>query len=254
VLLSEKVALITGAAGGIGRAISLRFAGEGAAVGVCDLDLPRAEAVAEEVRSAGGRAFAYRLDAAEESEVQAFFPRFREEHGRLDILVNNAGIGINKPVTQLHREEWDRVIGVNLTGSFLCAKHAAPLLKRSRGAIVNIASTRAVMSEPNTEAYSASKGGIVALTHALAVSLGPAVRVNCILPGWINVTEWKKSALRKSARLSSQDHAQHPAGRVGRPEDIAALAAFLISPEAGFITGGAFVVDGGMTRKMIYVE
>jgi NAD(P)-dependent dehydrogenase (short-subunit alcohol dehydrogenase family) len=144
------------------------------------------------------------------------------------------------------------VLAVNLTGPLLCAKHAASYLRKARGSIVNIASTRAFMSEPDTEAYSASKGGIAALTHSLAMSLGPEVRVNCISPGWIDTGSWKKTSRRRQETLSEADHGQHPAGRVGRPEDIASLAAFLASPQASFITGANFMVDGGMTRKMIY--
>jgi NAD(P)-dependent dehydrogenase (short-subunit alcohol dehydrogenase family) len=127
---------------------------------------------------------------------------------------------------------------------FLMAKHAAAHLRRTRGAMVNIASTRALQSEPDTEAYAASKGGIVALTHALALSLGPEVRVNCVSPGWIDTG---------TAKLSRGDHLQHPVGRVGRPADVAALAAFLLSNAAGFATGQNYVLDGGMTRKMIYL-
>jgi len=108
------------------------------------------------------------------------------------------------------------------------------------------------MSEPDTESYSASKGGIVALTHALAISLGPEVRVNCISPGWIDVSSWQKKGIRRSAELTGADHAQHPAGRVGRVEDVAAMAVFLASGGSGFITGQNFVVDGGMMKKMIY--
>jgi NAD(P)-dependent dehydrogenase (short-subunit alcohol dehydrogenase family) len=117
-----------------------------------------------------------------------------------------------------------------------------PHLRKTAGSIVNIASTRALQSEPNTEAYAATKGGVVALTHALAMSLGPRIRVNCISPGWIAKT-----------KLSKKDHAQHPVGRAGRPQDVGELVAFLISDPAGFITGQNFVADGGMTRKMIYL-
>jgi NAD(P)-dependent dehydrogenase (short-subunit alcohol dehydrogenase family) len=138
-------------------------------------------------------------------------------------------------------------------GAFLCAKHALPYLKEQKGVIINIASTRSLMSEPNTEAYSASKGGIVALTHAMAASLGPDIRVNCISPGWIDVSEWRKRSLRHKGELTAADHAQHLAGRVGVPSDVAELALFLASPEASFITAANFIVDGGMTRKMIYV-
>ena len=159
-------------------------------------------------------------------------------------MINNAGIAdpSGTPVEKLALKDWNRKIAVNLTGVFLMTKHCTPHLRRARGAIVNIASTRALQSEPHTEAYAAAKGGVVALTHALAMSLGPRIRVNCISPGWIAKT-----------KLSKRDHAQHPVGRAGRPEDIGALIAYLISDEAGFVTGQNFVVDGGMTRKMIYL-
>jgi NAD(P)-dependent dehydrogenase (short-subunit alcohol dehydrogenase family) len=164
--------------------------------------------------------------------------------GRLDALINNAGLAnpADPPLEKLRLADWNRRLAVNLTGAFLMTKHCVPHLRRARGAIVNIASTRALQSEPDTEAYAASKGGLVALTHALAMSLGPQIRVNCVSPGWI-----AKKPVRK------KDHAQHPVGRVGRPQDVAELAAFLVSERAGFITGQNFVVDGGMTRKMIYV-
>jgi NAD(P)-dependent dehydrogenase (short-subunit alcohol dehydrogenase family) len=176
--------------------------------------------------------------------------------GRLDGLVNNAGVANphTGPVDTLELAAWDRVIATNLTGVLACCKHAVPALRAQRGSIVNIASTRALQSEPGSEAYAAAKGGVVALTHALSLSLGPDIRVNCISPGWIDVRAWQKSAKRSSEPLREEDHAQHPVGRVGKPQDVAALTTFLLGDQAGFITGQNYVIDGGMTRKMIYVE
>ena len=158
------------------------------------------------------------------------------------------------PLDTLSLEDWHRYIGSHLTGAFLCCKHALPALRDARGAIVNVASTRAVQSEPHTEPYAAAKGGLVALTHALAISEGPLVRVNAISPGWIATDAWRKPARRRQPKLSSEDHGQHPVGRVGEPQDIANLAVYLLSAAAGFVTGQAIVVDGGMTRKMQYAE
>jgi len=151
-------------------------------------------------------------------------------------------------------DEWNRVILTNLTGVWLCSKYAGQeMAKRGGGVIVNIASTRAFQSEPNTEPYSASKGGIVALTHSLAVSLARyRIRVVSVAPGWIDTSEWQYPP-RKSS-LNPLDHAQHPAGRVGDPMDVANLVAFLVSDEASWITGVNFTIDGGMTIKMIYMD
>ncbi len=173
----------------------------------------------------------------------------RDAEGRLDALVCNAGFMIRKSLAELSLAEWDAVLRTNLSSTFLLARAAAPLLRDARGAIVTIASTRAHQSEPDTESYSASKGGLLALTHALAVSLGPEVRCNCVSPGWIDV-----QPPGQGEALRPEDHRQHPAGRVGRPDDVAALVAWLCGPEAGFVTGAEFLSDGGMTRKMIYAE
>jgi NAD(P)-dependent dehydrogenase (short-subunit alcohol dehydrogenase family) len=249
---NRKVALVTGGAQGIGKAIAQRFVRDGMRVAILDADEEAGKQVESELHALGEVSF-LTADVADEDQVVEAVRRTMNSFGGLDVLVNNAGISRNKPVTELTLAEWNRVIGINLTGAFLCAKHAVAPLRARHGAIVNIASTRALMSEANTEAYSATKGGLVALTHALAVSLGPEVRVNCVSPGWIDVSAWKKSSLARQAPLSEADHKQHPAGRVGRPEDIAALVAWLVSDEAGFVTGANYAVDGGMTRKMIYV-
>jgi NAD(P)-dependent dehydrogenase (short-subunit alcohol dehydrogenase family) len=230
-LQAQKTVLVTGGARGIGRGTATLLAQRGYRVAVADLDGDSAHAF-------------FRCDVAREPSVRSCVRAVLKKFGRLDALINNAGLAdpAGPPVDRLPLQAWNRRIGVNLTGVFLMTKHCAPHLRRSRGAIVNIASTRALQSEPDTEAYAATKGGVVALTHALAVSLGPEVRVNCISPGWIART-----------RLSRRQHRQHPAGRAGRPEDIAEMVVFLISDRAGFVTGQNFVVDGGMTRKMLYL-
>jgi NAD(P)-dependent dehydrogenase (short-subunit alcohol dehydrogenase family) len=229
--MPQKTALVTGGARGIGAAIAELLAARGYDVAVADL--------------APGSFFSVKCDVSREASVRSCVRAVLRRFGRLDALVNNAGIAdpASGPLEKLALAQWNRRLGTNLTGAFLMAKHCLPHLRRRAGGIVNIASTRALQSEPDTEAYAAAKGGLVALTHALAMSAGPAVRVNCVSPGWI----------AHRATLSRKDHAQHPVGRAGLPGDIAALVAYLLSEEAGFITGQNFVVDGGMTRKMIYL-
>lgn len=247
-----RVAVITGGAQGIGRAIAEHLVGAGYAVMIADSDDEAGQETAEELKSRGTLRY-LRTDVGVEVDVRHLMEQTLRDFGRIDALVNNAGIEVRKPVEELAVAEWQRVIDTNLTGAFLCAKYAAKHLRATNGAIVNIASTRAMQSEGNTEAYSASKGGIVALSHALAISLAPAVRVNCISPGWIDVSQWKKRSRRKPSRITASEHEQQPVGRVGQPEDIAQMVAYLIGEHAGFITGQNFIVDGGMTRKMIYV-
>lgn len=251
--LEGRVALVTGGGQGIGRGIALELLEQGMRVVVAELD-PEAGREAARALRAHGEVHFVETDVSDEASVRAAVEETLERFGDVDALVNNAGIADpgSGPVEELPLERWNRVLATNLTGSYLCAKLAVPHLRARRGAIVNIASTRAAMSEPDTEAYAASKGGLVALTHALAISLGPDVRVNAISPGWIAVGAWQKASERSDPELRPVDHAQHPAGRVGRPEDVAGLTAYLLSERAGFITGQTFTVDGGMTRKMIY--
>ena len=250
-----RTAIVTGGGQGIGKGIAQHLLIQGWQVVIGEID---AEAGAETVAELAdlGVIHFIQTDITDEASVVTLVSQTIDQMGRLDALVNNAGIAApgNSPVETLDLSQWQRRIAVNLTGPMLCAKHAAPHLRRVHGAIVNIASTRALQSEANTEAYSASKGGLVALTHSLAISLGPTIRVNCISPGWIDVGSWQKSGRRRELNLRALDHAQHPAGRVGTPGDIAAMTAFLLSDEAGFITGQNFVVDGGMTIKMMYAE
>jgi len=247
-----RVAIVTGGGQGIGKAIVKRFLEDGLRVVIVEKDKEAGRGALEECHGLGECVFLH-ADISDEAAVKAVVRESVETFRGVDVLVNNAGIFIKKPLVEMTLAHWNSVLAVNLTGTFLCAKYSAPHLARAKGSILNVASTRVLMSEPDTEAYSATKGGIVALTHSMGLSLGPDVRMNCISPGWIEVSQWKKRSAWRSALLSEMDHRQHPAGRVGRPEDVASLAAYLISSEAGFITGANFVVDGGMTRKMIYV-
>jgi NAD(P)-dependent dehydrogenase (short-subunit alcohol dehydrogenase family) len=247
----NKNIIITGGAQGIGKIVSKSLLKIGFDVSVLEVDQEAIEEFRAEVAS---ESLAFFLcDVSNEKEVKTAVLQSAEKFGNISGLINNAAIQIDKPVTELTLEEWNRVIGTNLTGSFLCSKFAAPFLKKSNGSIINLCSTRAFQSEPHTEAYSASKGGIFALTHALAVSFGPEVRVNCISPGWIDVSGIKKKSKSNQYKLKEEDHSQHPAGRVGQAEDISRMVLFLLNPENSFITGQNFIVDGGMSRKMIYV-
>lgn len=239
-----RTILVTGAAQGIGRAIVRRLLADGCSVGVLDLEktkLSRAYARdRDRVEIIGG-------DVSDDTVADRAVQQLLDRFGRLDGIVSNAGIMIRKPLRELSPTEFRRVLDVNLTAAFLLARAAEAPLRRAKGAVVTVASTRALMSEPDTEAYAASKGGLVALTHALATSLGPDVRVNCVSPGWI--------ATEGYAELRRIDHDQHPVGRVGKPDDVAQLVAYLLDgTRSGFVTGANWTIDGGMTRKMIYVE
>jgi NAD(P)-dependent dehydrogenase (short-subunit alcohol dehydrogenase family) len=236
----KSVALVTGGANGIGRATTRHLLDSGWCVAVIDLpDSGLRRAYPPRNRNL----LAIDGDVRDEKSVAGALDAVVHRFGRLDAVVSNAGIMIRKPIRLLTLAEWHRVIDTNLTAAFLLARAAEKPLRTAHGAIVTVASTRALMSETNTESYSASKGGLLALTHALAISLGPDVRVNCVSPGWIETKNYGK------------DHSQHPAGRVGKPEDIAEIVAWLLDGKrSGFVTGANFVVDGGMTRKMIYEE
>jgi NAD(P)-dependent dehydrogenase (short-subunit alcohol dehydrogenase family) len=252
--LRGKVAIVTGGGQGIGKAIAKRFLEEGLSVVLAEIDEEAGKETEAEFKPLGSLRFIH-TDVSDEESVKNLVRETQNSFDRIDVLINNAARADpeNSPIAELSLENWNKILSINLTGAFLCTKHSVPHLSKNQGTIINIASTRALMSEPNTEAYSASKGGILALTHALAMSLGPEIRVNCISPGWIEVSEWKKKATRHKPQLTEPDHQQHPAGRVGKPEDIASFALYLTSPEASFITGANFVIDGGMTKKMIYL-
>jgi NAD(P)-dependent dehydrogenase (short-subunit alcohol dehydrogenase family) len=238
--------MVTGAARGIGRATAKCLLDGGWRVALLDVD---GVLLTKTAADFGPEALALQADLAQECQVLAAFAELERRWGRLDALVNNGASAApnSGPPTELSLDCWRQVLSVNLDGAFLCAREAARRMVTG-GAIVNITSTRALQSEPHCEAYAASKGGLLALTHALALSLGPSIRVNAIAPGWI------ATGAQEVAGLRMDDHRQHPVGRVGLPQDVANLVKYLLSDEAGFITGQQFIVDGGMTRKMIYAS
>ncbi|WP_282936673.1 glucose 1-dehydrogenase [Paenibacillus sp. RC67] len=250
----NKVAAVTGGAQGIGKAVSLAFAKAGYEVSIADTDKEAGLEIVHEIRQAGGKSLFMCVDVAKEEDIAKWMRITAAELGRIDVLVNNAGISRGGSMLELPISQFDEVLGVNLRGAFLCSQQAAVLMKRQgSGVILNMASTRATMSEADTEAYSASKGGLLALTHAMAVSLGGyGIRVNAISPGWIETADWQKTSRRKTPVHSERDRLQHPVGRVGNPDDIAAACLYLAGDHAGFITGQNLIIDGGMTVKMIY--
>ncbi len=241
-----KVVIVTGAGSGIGRCVAEAYAAEGAMVVIAERDNAKGKAAESSIRDIGGEASFILTDVSVPDQVTAMVRATVEKYGTIDIVINNAGFGIWKSPLDLTVEEWDSVVNTNLRGAFLCAREAARFMKEHcGGSVVNIASTRAFMSEAGSEAYAASKGGVVALTHALAASLAhSSIRVNCISPGWIETGDY--SALREA------DHTQHLSGRVGMPEDIARACLFLTGDGNEFINGENIIIDGGMTRKMIY--
>ncbi|MDR2912897.1 MAG: SDR family oxidoreductase [Alistipes sp.] len=236
----DRVCFVTGGARGIGRAVVEAFVGAGARVAFCDLVEPEGELAGTMFR---------RVDVRDAGALVGFMDEVCDAWGGIDIVVNNVGVGGFSPLTETSVEQFDEVLATNLRPVFITSRELARRRVRVKkyGRIINIASTRALQSEPGTEGYSASKGGVVALTHALAASLaGTGITVNCISPGWIDTGRF--------GELRSEDHAQHLSGRVGVPEDIARACLFLASPDNDFIDGANFVVDGGMTRRMVYVE
>jgi len=242
-MIETKVAIVTGGAQGIGLGIVEKLARQGIRVIMLDVNDDQGRANCETLRKQNLGVDFMHCDVGTVEDIK----RCVEAILKIDYIVNNAGYGAGRPLSEMSVDDFDRIINVNLRASFLFAKFAIGKLQQSScAAIVNIASTRALQSEAGDVAYSASKAGLLGLTQALAIELGPAVRVNAISPGWIDVR------LDKSVPLKASDHAQHPVGRVGVVSDVANMVSFLLSSEASFITGQNFLVDGGMTKKMIY--
>jgi NAD(P)-dependent dehydrogenase (short-subunit alcohol dehydrogenase family) len=245
--LEGRRAIVTGGASGIGRAIATRFAAEGARVIVADLEADAAQGVADEL---GGPALAHATDVADDDSVRALVALAVEEWGGLDVLVNNAGIGVAATVDETDPADWDRIMAVSLTGVFHGMRHAVPVMREAgSGAIVNISSVAAIVGVAGRAAYCAAKGGVLALTRAAAVDhVGDGLRINCIAPGTVD-TPWIDRITGGDADTRRAMQERQPHGRFVAPEEIAAMAAYLASDEAGSAVGAVMVVDGGMTAR-----
>lgn len=245
-MFRNHVVVVTGAAQGIGASIVKAYAQEGARVVIADINAEAGNRLSKQLNGQGFEVIFIKTDVRVEADIKHLMAHTAELFGKVSILINNAGKAkFENPLT-LGIEEWDDIINTNLRSTFLCTREVVNYMHHG-GSIVSIASTRAFMSEPNSEAYAATKGGIIALTHAFARSLAEhRITVNSISPGWIETGDYEA--------LSEADHAQHLSGRVGRPEDIAAACMYLTTPGNNFITGQNITVDGGMTKKMIYEE
>ena len=242
--LENRIAIVTGAGQGIGRAIALGMAREGAALVIADLDEANAGAVGREIERVGGKASALYTDISNEGSVRGMIDHTLNEHGRVDILVNNAGIFPTSSLEEMAEEEWDRVIGTNLIGTFLCSRAVVPhLLTQRSGRIISLTSGRAFQGARHGAHYAASKAGIIAFSKSLALELAPyGITVNVICPG---ITD---TAQPRGHQTEEQIYAQGqriPLGRIGQPEDLVGPAIFLASDAAGFITGQTILVNGG---------
>jgi len=253
----EKVIIVTGAGKGIGRAGAMAFAREGGSVAVADISEPDGQETVEQITKAGGRAIFVHCDVSKSEDVQRLVTETAEAFGGIDVLYNNAGVVRYGTVVDMSEEDWDWMINVNLTGTFLTCKYAIPeMRKRGGGAIINTSSVQAFASQQTVAAYSASKGGVLSFTKTVALDhAAENIRCNCIAPGSIQTP-----MLDYAADLFSPDNPSqaieewgelHPLGRVGQPEGVANLVLFLASDESSFCTGSCFFVDGGLLASLL---
>jgi NAD(P)-dependent dehydrogenase (short-subunit alcohol dehydrogenase family) len=253
--LEGKVAAITGAGSGIGRATALLFAGEGASVSVIDLNGVAAKETVEQIEAAGGRALALTADIVSAAQVASAFEHLVDEFGKVDVLYNNAGINSSGSVLTATEDDWDRCMAINVKGTFLCSQAAGALMAAAgSGSIINQGSVAALVGIANFASYCASKGAVVALTRSMSVDLAPqGVRVNAICPGTVFTTLMEPMLIARGGgdldKGLAMTVSKYPIGRLGTPAEIAQVALFLAGDESSFVTGSVITADGGMTSQ-----
>ncbi len=246
--LTNKIALVTGARRGMGKAHALALANQGAKVVITDVDLNECQSVEAEIKSSGGEAMCFKMDVSSVQEVNQVFDEVIKQFGRLDILVNNAGIYVPRPAFEITEEEWERTIHINLRGQFFCAQRAAKEMAKNKwGRIINIASVasgQVGVGIAGGAHYTASKGGVIGMSETLAIEWAPlGINVNVIAPGAIDTPMVQAAQMPKEAMDAMLQRV--PLKRIGRPEEVSAMVVFLASEEAGYCTGATFYVDGG---------
>lgn len=248
--LAGSVSVITGSAKGIGKGCALVFAREGSKVAIVDIDVRAGEETVREIADSGGEARLFRADISDSAQVQSMISEVVEAFGRIDVMFNNAGYHISKSVEATSEEEWDYIINTNLKSVFLCSKYALPHLRKTKGCIINMSSMVGLIGQSNAGAYSASKGGIVAMTKGMALDFAQdGIRVNCICPGWVTtplVEDWF-SQQQDPGKAREHIYGAHPLGRIASIEEVGRAALFLASSDASFVTGVALPVDGAVS-------
>jgi NAD(P)-dependent dehydrogenase (short-subunit alcohol dehydrogenase family) len=250
--LKDKVSLITGAGRGIGKASAMLFANEGSSIVIADIDRESGQKIKSDIIQSGGRAIFIEADVSKREDVKNLIKKTMDEFGKLNILYNNAGVFWKKKdgrITDIDEEVWDKILDINLKGTYLCCKYGIPeIIKSGGGSVINTASSAGVIGVPGCDAYTATKGAIVAITRSMAAEYGSLnVRINCIIPTHIETPMFEESTKNVPGFDEKKFLKTFPLGRYGKPEDIAGAALFLASDESSFITGSMVTVDGGTT-------